>query len=205
MTVLGDLGQASGHWSPATWDDVLAHLPTRRPPTRVELTVNYRTPAEVMEIADRVLRSSGAGVAPSRAARRSGSVPVFARAPEPELATAVGAAVEQELAAVDDGKVGVIAPALLLDGLTEHLPVDARGSDVLDAPVALLAVTQAKGLEFDSVVVVEPAAIVAESAAGRERRSGLRSLYTALTRTTRRLHVVHAGPLPPELVSEWPP
>jgi len=202
MTVLGDLGQASGQWSPATWDDVLAHLPGRRPPTRVELTVNYRTPAEVMDVAGRVLASSGAGVAPSRPARRAGARPVFTSASPPGLADAVGAAVGQERAEVGEGKVGVIAPAALLEGLVPVLPEGARGPDLLDAPVALLSVAQAKGLEFDSVVVVEPAGIVAENAGGSERHRGLRALYTALTRTTRRLHVVHAGPLPPELVPE---
>ncbi|MDP8938356.1 MAG: AAA family ATPase [Actinomycetota bacterium] len=202
MTVLGDLGQASSQWSPATWDDVLAHLPSRRSPTRVELTVNYRTPAEVMDIAGRVLASSAAGVAPSRAARRSGAMPVFTSAPPDGLAEVVGAVVGRERAEVGDGKVGVIAPAAVLDAVAAVLPAGARGPDVLDAPVALLAIGQAKGLEFDSVVVVEPAAIVAETAGGTERGRGLRALYTAITRTTRRLHVVHAEPLPPELVPE---
>ncbi|MDQ4091514.1 MAG: ATP-binding domain-containing protein, partial [Actinomycetota bacterium] len=68
---------------------------------------------------------------------------------------------------------------------------------VLDVPVALLAVDQAKGLEFDSVVLVEPAAIVAE---GVGDNTGRRALYVAMTRTTRRLHLVHAEALPPELV-----
>ena len=202
MTVMGDLGQATGQWSPATWDDVVAHLPGRRPATMVELTVNYRTPTEVMDIAGRVLSAAAAGVAPSRAARRSGVPPTFTPAPTTELAGTVATVVEAERQAVADGKVGVIAPAALVDGLAAVLPSGARGPDMLDAPVALLPVTQAKGLEFDSVVVVEPARIVADAADGRERGLGLRALYTAMTRTTRRLHVVHAGPLPPELVSE---
>ena len=202
MTVLGDLGQASGQWSPATWDDVLAHLPGRRRPTRVELTVNYRTPAEVMAVAGRVLASSGAGVAPSRAARHAGAPPAFTAASASDLAAVVGAVVGHERAEVGEGKVGVIAPAALLEAVATVLPAGSRGPAVLDAPVALLAVGQAKGLEFDSVVVVEPAAIVAEGAGGTERRRGLRALYTAMTRTTRRLHVVHAEPLPPELVPE---
>ena len=204
MTVMGDLGQATSQWSPASWDDVVAHLPGRRPPTRVELTVNYRTPAEVMELAGRVLTASGAGVTPSRAARRAGIDPVFTPTDRTALPGAVAAAVDTERASVGDGgggKVGVIAPPSLVEDLAAMLPAGARGPDVLHAPVALLAVTQAKGLEFDSVVVVEPARIVAESA-GPDTRPGLRALYMALTRTTRRLHVVHAEPLPPELVSE---
>jgi DNA helicase IV len=202
MTVLGDLGQASGHWSPSTWDDVVAHLPGRRPPTLVELTVNYRTPAEVMEIAQRVLAASGAAVAPSRPARRSGAPPALTAAPALGLAAAVAGVVEREGAEVGEGKVGVITPARLVDTLAAVLPAGAAGGDLLDAPVALLGIPQAKGLEFDSVVVVEPAAIVAEGADGRDRRAGLRALYMALTRTTRRLHLVHAEPLPPELLSQ---
>jgi hypothetical protein len=105
-------------------------------------------------------------------------------------------------AEVGEGKVGVITPARLVDTLAAVLPAGAAGGDLLDAPVALLGIPQAKGLEFDSVVVVEPAAIVAEGADGRDRRAGLRALYMALTRTTRRLHLVHAEPLPPELLSQ---
>jgi superfamily I DNA/RNA helicase len=117
-------------------------------------------------------------------------------------AAAATAAAERERTAIVEGKVGVIAPAALVDALAAVLPAEARGPDVLDAPVALLAMPQAKGLEFDSVVVVEPAGIVSEGADGRDRRVGLRALYMALTRTTRRLHVVHAERLPPELVPE---
>ena len=205
MTVMGDLGQATSQWSPASWDDVIAHLPGRRPPTRVELTVNYRTPAEVMALAERVLTAATVGVAPSRPARRAGVGPVFTCTTPVDLPAAVAAAVDGERAGilgdVGEGKVGVICPPSLVAALAGALPTGARGPDVLDAPVALLAVNQAKGLEFDSVVVVEPASIVAEIGAGNSRQ-GLRALYTALTRTTRRLHVVHARVLPPELVSE---
>jgi superfamily I DNA/RNA helicase len=76
------------------------------------------------------------------------------------------------------------------------LPPVPAGESVLDLPVALLGVDQAKGLEFDSVVLVEPAGIVAQ---GTET-TGRRALYVAMTRTTRRLHIVHADPLPPELL-----
>jgi superfamily I DNA/RNA helicase len=109
----------------------------------------------------------------------------------------VAAVAEAEHQAVGDGKVAVIAPSALLDDLRAALPEVPQGAGVLDVPVALLAVDQAKGLEFDSVVLVEPAAIVAEGTAA----TGRRALYVAMTRTTRRLHMVHAEPLPPELVA----
>ncbi len=80
-----------------------------------------------------------------------------------------------------------------MDPWAEGVP---DGAGVLDVPVALLAVDQAKGLEFDSVVLVEPAAIIAEGTPA----TGRRALYVAMTRTTRRLHIVHAERLPPELL-----
>jgi len=105
---------------------------------------------------------------------------------------------------VGSGKVAVVAPAALLGGLAGALGPDlARtGADaaVLDAKVAVLAPEMAKGLEFDSVVVVEPARVVAESP------QGLRALYVALTRTTRRLCVISSEPLPRSMaVSAGPP
>ncbi len=97
------------------------------------------------------------------------------------------------------GKVAVIAPSDLLDTLATTIGPDlARaGTDaaVLDAPVAVLTLDSAKGLEFDSVVVVEPARVAAGSP------QGLRALYVALTRTTRRLRIVHAHPLPEALAA----
>ena len=101
-----------------------------------------------------------------------------------------------ELAAVGDGKVAVICPWSLVDALRDSLPPVPEGAGVLDVPVALLAVDQAKGLEFDSVVLVEPAGIIAEGTPA----TGRRALYVAMTRTNRRLHIVHVDPLPPELV-----
>ena len=199
MTIVGDLGQASGSWAPRSWDEVVAHLPSpaRRPPRRAELTVNYRTPSEVMDVAARVLAVAAPDLNPSRSVRQSGTDPVFV-AVDPVDAAAFDAAIldgaRAEAAAVPDGKVAVItAPSMvgrvraLLSAMTSGT---GTGSELLDAPLAVLPVQQAKGLEFDSVVVVEPAAIVAE------HPHGLRALYLALTRTTRRLRVVSSEPLP---------
>ncbi|MDQ3898584.1 MAG: ATP-binding domain-containing protein, partial [Actinomycetota bacterium] len=116
--------------------------------------------------------------------------------PNTSSAAAVAAAAEEEHEAVGDGKVAVIAPTSLVDELRPDLPPVPEGEGVLDVPVALLAVDEAKGLEFDSVVLVEPAAIIAEGVGA----TGRRALYVAMTRTTRRLHIVHADPLPPELL-----
>jgi DNA helicase IV len=196
MTLVGDLGQASGPWAPATWDDVLAHLPIRRPPSRTELSVNYRTPSEVMDLAARVLAAATPGLAPPASVRSAGLDPLFTGASVEDLASTVGAVAAAELEVVGDGKVAVICPTGLVERLRAALPPVPEGAGVLDVDVALLAVDQAKGLEFDSVVLVEPARIIAEGTPA----TGRRALYVAMTRTTRRLHFVHAEPLPPELV-----
>ncbi|MGH9181712.1 MAG: HelD family protein, partial [Acidimicrobiales bacterium] len=197
MTIVGDLAQASGAWAPRSWDDVLAHLRFQRPPRVSELTVNYRTPGEVMELAARVLAAAGTGVKPSRSVRFSGEDPVITSAGPGRLEPVVAETVASELALMGEGRLAVIAPDRLLDALRAVLPDAVEGTAALDAPVALLGVAQCKGLEFDSVVVVEPAAIVSQADA--EGRHGRRGLYLALTRTTRRLNVVHSEPLPPEM------
>ena len=190
MTIVGDLGQASGPWAPASWGDVVAHLPAHRPPRQAELTVSYRTPTEVMDIAAGVLAVAAPELSPSRSVRRAGVDPVFTHVDAAELEQAVVEAVGVERAAVPDGKVAVITAPSLVDSLRALLPDNRTGPAMLDAPLAVVSVQQAKGLEFDSVVVVEPARIVAE------HPHGGRALYLALTRTTRRLQVVSSEPLP---------
>jgi DNA helicase IV len=196
MTIVGDLGQASGEHSARRWDDVVAHLPTGRRPARVvELSVNYRTPSEVMDLAGRVLAEATPGLSPPRSVRSTGEYPqVTAVLDGAEGLTAAAAeAARRALAHVEGGRVAVIAPAARVDDLAAALgvvPAAGAGAAVLEQPIAVYPVDGAKGLEFDAVVVVEPAEIVAE------RRNGLRALYVALTRTTRSLHLVHHRPLP---------
>jgi DNA helicase IV len=112
------------------------------------------------------------------------------------LAKTVAEIVEHELAVAEGGTVGVVVPAPLLADVTEavveRLPRETSG-EPLETPVSVLSVQAAKGLEFDNVVLVEPAAVVAGG------RNGLRDLYVALTRPTQRLVVVHARDLPREL------
>ncbi len=197
MTIVGDLGQASGSWAPRTWDEVVAHLPSssRRPARKAELTVNYRTPSEVMDVAARVLAVAAPDLTPSRSVRQSGTDPAFVAVDADDLDAAVLEAARSETDAVPDGKVAVLTSPSMVERvravLSEAgLAVVGKGPELLDARLAVLPVQQAKGLEFDSVVVVEPAAIVAE------HPHGLRALYLALTRTTRRLRVVSAEPRP---------
>jgi DNA helicase IV len=201
MTLVGDMGQATSGSAPSSWDDVLAHLPARRPPRLVTLTVNYRTPAEIMEAAAEILAAAPvAGIGTPRSVRATGRLPMVRSVAEGgSLAEEVALAAAAELAAVDGGTVAVIGPSSLVPALAVALSeAGLRWGDQerggLVSPVTLLDVTAAKGLEFDSVVVAEPAGIVAESV------EGLRSLYVGVTRPTRRLVVVHSRPLPNPLV-----
>ena len=176
MTIVGDLAQGSGPTAAAAWADVFDAIGTQRGRV-VELTVNYRTPAEVMALADRL-----GGAATARCVRESGEPPVAHPSTDP---CAINDVVEQEIAAVAGGKVAVVAPTELVPTLRDRLALAA--GDELDAEVSVLDGEAAKGLEFDSVIVVEPSSF------------DDRSLYVALTRTTRRLVMVHSRPLPAPL------
>jgi len=198
ITVVGDIGQATGPWAPEAWDEVTAHLAGQRPARTVELTVSYRTPAEVVEIASRLLAVTAPGLRPPTPVRRTGVAPRLERVHGGSLARRVAEVVAEVSAEVAPGTAAVLAPASLVAEVA--MALDAAGVEATDprrdglgAPVSLLPVDLANGLEFDAVVVVEPAAIAAESA------QGLRALYVALTRPTRRLSVVHAAPLPAAL------
>ncbi len=194
MTVVGDFGQASQPGALQSWDEVLRQLPQRSEPRVVTLSVNYRTPAEIMDVALRVLAAAAPRVEPTRAVRHTGERPRFVAASPDQLVERVAA--EADRAVQAGGTVAVLAPEALHPSLLERLvDLGARAGtgDALDAPVAVLTAAQAKGLEFDHVILVEPAELVT----GDE--SGLRLLYVAMTRATRSLTVVHAAPLPEAL------
>jgi DNA helicase IV len=175
MTIVGDLGQATGPWALQRWEDVTALLNAHRT-TVTELTINYRTPEEIMAFAD-ALRP--AWLRPARPVRRVGAAPLIRRVPPDALRQAVASGVAEALATVE-GTVGVVAPDALLPSIA-----------ATDDRVTTLGVRDAKGLEFDAVIVVEPARIADEV--------GLRALYGALTRATQRLTLVSTRPLPVEL------
>jgi DNA helicase IV len=194
MTIVGDLGQASGHWAPGSWDEVAALVPAPRS-TVVELTVNYRTPGEVMALAARVLAEARPDLTPARSVRDAGVAPraVAVSTGDDVVAIAVATA-EEEAAALPEGegKVAVVTPEALVGAVGAALGAPPDG-DVLAAPISALTLDDAKGLEFDAVVVVEPATIA------DEHPHGLGALYVALTRTTTRLALVHARELPAAL------
>ena len=197
MTIVGDIGQATGMWAPATWDEVLVHLPQKRAARKVELSVGYRTPAEIMALAAQVLKVAAPQLKVPTSVRSTGQPPTFLGASSPaDLVALVARAVPDLQRSIGAGTIGVLCP----DGLVEPVIEALRAGDVLLDPtgtvadaVTVLPVGSTKGLEFDGVVVVEPSQVV------REAAQGLRALYVALTRATRALVVVHAEPLPESL------
>ena len=213
MTVVGDIAQATGPWAPQSWDEVTRHLSPQRAPRLVELTVSYRTPAEVVALAARVLAVAAPDVAPPRPVRQSGHQPRILQTTRHDLVTKVAAVAREEVAAVTPGRVAVLGPAVMLPEVIRALdeagldPIDPRdpGGEGLAAGLVVLPADEANGLEFDSVVVVEPSLVasVGDEPAGERppvtTMRGLRTLYVALTRPTRRLAVVHAEPLPVDL------
>ncbi len=211
MTVVGDIAQATAPWAPRSWTEIIDHLPRRRPARTVELTVSYRTPAEVLAVASKVLAVAAPELTPPRPVRRTGIDPRMIAVRDPsgsrqgdtqaDLFRLVAQVAGEEVAAVAPGRVAIIAPEHILDPLAEALGaagravVDARdmGRGGLLEPLVLLAADAANGLEFDSVVVVEPGVIAGETA------RGLRTLYVALTRPTQRLSVVYLAAPPAPL------
>ncbi len=193
MTILGDLGQGSSDHAARDWDDIVGQLPGRHEARVVELSVNYRTPAEVMDLAARVLAASTPGLMAPRSVRSTGEPPAVTRASPGALVDVAAAAARAELERMSGGRLAVIAPEATVEKMRAAVDAPDAGARALEQPLAVYTVGGAKGLEFDAVVVVEPAHIVAE------RRNGMRALYVALTRTTGRLHLVHEVPLPAPL------
>ncbi|MFF6806238.1 HelD family protein [Streptomyces sp. NPDC012616] len=188
LTVLGDLAQGTTDWAASSWQVQLTHL-GKPDATIVPLTTGFRVPAAVLALADRLLDRLDAEVPRARSLRRDGALRV--RRADGDLPSAVAAAVRDAL--THEGSVGVIAADSQADAIREALTasgVPAAGPQDPPARVTVVPATLVKGLEYDHVVAVEPAA-VAES----ERR-GLNRLYVVLTRAVSRLDVVHERPLP---------
>lgn len=185
LTLVGDVSQTGSRGGTSSWGEVLAPYVGDRWRLR-ELTVNYRTPAEVMDVAAGVLAAIDARLRAPQSVRDTGVRPWQCRADRSEPAAVLGSVVDGELAEVDGGTVAVVVPETLADVMFD---VATPAAD----RVSVLTVGRAKGLEFDSVVVVAPDEIIAESP------RGLNDLYVALTRATQRLGIVHTGPVPAAL------
>ena len=205
-TVLGDLAQATTPWGSRSWDDALAHL--GKPQALVEeLTKGFRVPGEVIELAARLLPSIAPGLEPPTSVRRTrGELEVHR---VEDLMSAAGAAARDAVARV--GSVGLITPDALVADVRATLTTTGLGFAVLgqeaapdpadlttefDVQLDVVPASLAKGLEFDHVVLLEPAGLVAGEA---DRLTGLRRLYVCLTRAVTSLVVLHSEDLPEEL------
>ncbi|MBO3733808.1 HelD family protein [Glycomyces niveus] len=193
ITVLGDLAQGTTPWAAASWTDQMRHLGKdgavdTSTVEYTELTTGFRVPAVIIALANRVLPHLDVDVAPARSIRSDGSYDLVEA---PDLDAGVEQAVAKALA--EEGLVGVIAADDRAAGLKTLLEGTER--------VEVVAASLAKGLEYDHVVVVEPAEIVTAPATGGATIEGvgLRHLYVALTRAVSRLTVVHSRPLPREM------
>jgi len=183
FTILGDIAQATGPIAYHRWDELLPYLPDGDRAQVEELRHAYRVPREIMAVALPLLERIAPDVEPPLAYRVGADPPRVVPAEEP-----LRAAFEEAAGlAGDEGLLAVIAPASLRG--------EESGSLFDETRIAVLTPREAKGMEFDHVIVVEPAQIVEEAAEGQ----GLRELYVALTRPTRTLVLVHSRPLPREL------
>jgi DNA helicase IV len=177
LTILGDVAQATGPVVYRRWEELEPFLPDEAELEIEELRHAYRVPAEIMDFALPLLDEIAPEVEPPVAYRKGGDAPRLVEAAEDEL---LETALREAVALEDlEGMLAVIVPRTLA------VPNEF--------PFPILTPRQAKGLEFDHVVVVEPAAIADEG------DRGLRELYVALTRPTKTLVVVHARRLPEAL------
>ncbi|MGH3461012.1 MAG: HelD family protein, partial [Kribbellaceae bacterium] len=194
MTILGDIAQGTTPWATPSWDTALRHLGKDGAHTE-ELTAGFRVPGQVIEYAARLLPSIAPGLTPPTAVRRARGELTIDR-----VGDSLDAAADTVVNVVGrPGSIGMIVPDAMVDAARKALQARAVSYAVLgdeddvDAHVDVVPAGLAKGLEFDHVVLVEPAAIVAGEA---DERTGLRRLYVCLTRAVMSLAVLHHDDLP---------
>ena len=188
FTIVGDIAQVSSPAGATSWAAALQ--PYFKDSWRLEeLTVNYRTPAQIAQEAERMAQSAGLPITPTRSVRE-GDWPIRrVNADGATLPDAVVAAVEHDRGIDTQGTLAVIAPVREVEAVAaavsarygEHA---GRGAAGLNRPIAVLSGYEAKGLEFDAVVLADPGALAAETARGAA------TLYVAMTRPTQRLTLV---------------
>lgn len=199
-TVLGDLAQGTTPWATRSWDEALAHL--GKPQAALEeLTAGFRVPREVIAYASRLLPSISPGLTPVSSVRETpGSLRVEELSEASDLTAAVVASCRESLAhegsiglIAADARISVLAEALLAAGLPYLSPGEETTAQ---SRLTLVPASLAKGLEYDYVVLDEPAAIVDGEP---DERTGLRRLYVCLTRAVSGLTALHSAPLPTAL------
>jgi DNA helicase IV len=197
ITLLGDLAQGTAPWATANWRETLAWL--GKPDAEVvPLTIGFRVPEVVLALANRLLPALDVDAPAAVSLRHDGDLAIVPVGSASEMDAAM--LVEVTGALEHEGSVAVVAADAAVDGLRTHLAAAGIGTatpDDVDSEtrVTVVPATIAKGLEYDHVIVVEPADIVAAETRGLNR------LYVVLTRAVSRLSVLHAKPLPGPLAS----
>jgi DNA helicase IV len=192
FTIVGDVAQASAAAAAPDWTTALRSLTTEF--RLEELTVNYRTPAQITQAAETMAVEHGLAVTRSRAVRDSEWPVDEVIVDEDDLLSAVVDVVDEDRELDSRGTLAVIVPQRLVEAQYEELSAKlgrdvGRAARGLTRAVAVLTPQEAKGLEFDAVVVVEPNEIIASSS------RGVGALYVAMTRPTQRLHLVGTSAL----------
>ncbi|MFK4086784.1 HelD family protein [Kribbella sp. NPDC020789] len=199
MTVLGDIAQGTTPWATPSWEEALKHLGKRGAHTE-ELTAGFRVPGQVIEYAARLLPIIAPHLTPPTAVRRARGELSITRVDD-SLDAAVKTVGE---VSSRPGSIGLIVPDALVAATRKALQEQGLSFAVLgdeddaESHLDVVPASLAKGLEFDHVVLVEPAGIVAGEA---DERTGLRRLYVCLTRAVTSLAVLHSEDLPAVLVS----
>jgi DNA helicase IV len=199
MTLLGDLAQATAPAAQSSWEDAVAHL--NAPSAQIdELTVGYRVPAPIMAFADRLLPEIAPALKPTASVRDTN------RAPQIEPVATGQSAEKAAIVAADLlntwESVAVVVPRAMKQEMAGALAgrqlafFDGEARSALGDHLTLLSALDTKGLEFDAVVVVEPADILAET------ETGAHMLYVVFTRAVQHLAIVHSEPLPEALTAE---
>ncbi len=188
FTIVGDVAQVASAAGATSWEEALR--PSFQDAWRLEeLTVNYRTPAQITREAERIAQDAGLPITPTRAVRE-GDWPIRrVAAGAADLPVSVAEAVAHDRGIDRQGTLAVIATAAEVEAVAaavrERFGDDAaRGAAGLTRPISVLTGYEAKGLEFDAVVLADPEALAAESVRGAA------SLYVAMTRPTQRLTLV---------------
>lgn len=190
MTLVGDIAQATTPWAIRSWDELASQLPGKKTPRIEYLATGYRVPGPIMDLASRVLAAVSPALVPPRSVRGVGDPPIVEGVVPSELGEFVVAAAQRELEAVGHGNVAIICASSML-GAVEDALISAgvefgrATRHGLDLPLTVVPVALAKGLELDSVIVVEPDEILFAGDRGAQ------ALYVAFTRCTQRLSVLH--------------
>jgi len=192
MTIVGDIAQATSAWAHESWESVTEHLPTPKGITRHELTVGYRLPGPLMDLAAKVLAKAMPDLKPPVAVRSEGDPPQFVETDPENFGAALAAAIHTERDTIGAGNIAVICATGAADDVSGFL--DEAGIEhgvayagALEREVSVIEVSMVKGLELDAAIVIEPDSIV------EHEPQGMCSLYVALTRATRRLTIIDTG------------